>query len=84
MDNLLETETEGGLMAEEVIVKDIRMSFISMVIFMVKWVIASLPALVILLALATLVSGLLASVFAGLFGEFLRGLLGVLSAEQGM
>jgi hypothetical protein len=43
MDNLLAMETEGGLMAEEVVVKDIRMSFISMVIFMVKWVIASLP-----------------------------------------
>lgn len=31
-----------------VIVTDIRMSFLSMVVFMVKWVIASIPALVIL------------------------------------
>ncbi len=32
----------------EVVVTDIRMPFFSMVVFMVKWVIASIPALVIL------------------------------------
>jgi hypothetical protein len=38
----------------------------------------------ILVALATLASGLLATVFAGVFTEVLRGLLEVFSAEQGM
>ena len=34
---------------QEVIVKDIKMSFDSMVIFMVKWALASIPALIILI-----------------------------------
>ncbi len=32
--------------SRRVIVQDIRMPFLSMVIFMVKWVIASIPALI--------------------------------------
>jgi hypothetical protein len=46
-------------MSEEekhVIVTDIRMSFFSMVVFMVKWVIASIPALFILGFLAICVA----------------------------
>lgn len=34
--------------AREVVVVDIRMKFWSMVFFMVKWVIASIPAIIIL------------------------------------
>lgn len=44
-------------MAEEshhVIVEDIRMDFWSMVTFMVKWAIASIPAALILLTIATI------------------------------
>ena len=36
---------------QDVIVKDINMTFTSMVIFMVKWVIASIPAMIILFIL---------------------------------
>ena len=38
---------------QEVIVTDIRMPFISMVVFMVKWVIASIPAMIILAIITT-------------------------------
>ena len=38
----------GGYDGREVVVTDIRMPFISMVFFMVKWAIASIPALIIL------------------------------------
>jgi hypothetical protein len=38
---------------QEVVVTDIRMPFISMVMFMVKWAIASIPAMVILLVLGS-------------------------------
>jgi hypothetical protein len=55
-------------MAEEVVVRDIRMSFISMVIFMVKWVLASIPALMILVGLAALAGSLLGGFFAGMAG----------------
>ena len=33
---------------QEVVVTDIHMPFMSMVVFMVKWVIASIPAMIIL------------------------------------
>lgn len=44
---------------QEVIVTDIRMSFGSMVLFMVKWAIASIPAAIILFVLGTLMWSLL-------------------------
>lgn len=40
----------------EVIVTDIQMPFMSMVIFMVKWAIASIPAIIILVLIGTFVS----------------------------
>lgn len=48
----------------EVVVTDIQMSFISMVVFMVKWVIASIPAFIILFIIFTVV----AAIFGGLVG----------------
>ena len=45
---------------QEVTVVDIRMPFMSMVAFMVKWVIASIPAMLIL--------GLIFMLFSTLFG----------------
>ena len=50
-------------MAEEIIVKDINMSFGSMVVFMVKWSIAAIPAMFIL----TIIGGILALLFGGMF-----------------
>jgi hypothetical protein len=48
------------------VVTDIKMPFWSMVIFMVKWAIASIPAFIIL--------GLMGSVFFILIGAFFRGM----------
>lgn len=45
-------------------VVDVNMPFGSMVVFMVKWAIASIPAFLILIALGALVG----AVFGGLFG----------------
>ena len=44
-----------------VIVTDIRMPFMSMVVFMVKWVIASIPAMIIL--------AIITSVFMAIIGR---------------
>ena len=44
---------------QKVIVTDIKMPFWSMVIFMVKWVIASIPAFIILFVLAGIFMGVL-------------------------
>jgi len=49
---------------QHVIVTDIQMPFFSMVFFMVKWVIASIPAFFIL--------GLIASLFMGLMGGMMH------------
>lgn len=45
-------------MANEVIVTDIKMPFLSMVILMVKWAVASIPAFIILAILWTVVFAL--------------------------
>ena len=47
-----------------VVVTDIRMSFLSMVVFMVKWVIASIPAFIIL----SIIFGILMALFGGFMG----------------
>jgi len=44
---------------ESVVVTDIRMPFGSMVRFMVKWAIASIPAVIILYLLGTIALGVL-------------------------
>jgi hypothetical protein len=49
-------------MAHPVIVQDFRMDFGSMVVFMIKWVIAAIPAFIILF----IVMSILASIFSGL------------------
>lgn len=43
----------------EVVVTDIKIPFWSMVVLMVKWAIAAIPAVIILMLLAALVSALL-------------------------
>jgi hypothetical protein len=60
-------ETTGS---NRVIVVDVKMPFWSMVTFMVKWAIAAVPAIVILV----IVGAMLSAVLGGLFGTLrLRG-----------
>lgn len=47
----------------EVVITNIRMPFWSMVVFMVKWSIAAIPAIIILAVLASLVTTLLGGFF---------------------
>ena len=42
----------------EVVITDIKMQFGSMVVFMVKWVIASIPAMIILFLIGLLVTAI--------------------------
>ena len=53
---------------QEVVVTDIRMGFGSMVVFMVKWALATVPAMIILFA----IGAILVTLFSGLTGSFLR------------
>ena len=47
----------------EVVVVDVKIPFVSMVILLVKWAIAAIPAMIILVALATAASMVLGGVF---------------------
>jgi hypothetical protein len=49
----------NGENSQNVIVTDIHMPFLSMVVFMVKWAIAAIPAFVILIILGFLTTGIL-------------------------
>lgn len=49
----------------EVVVTDVQMPFWSMVVFMIKWALASIPAFIILAILGALVAG----TFAAMFGR---------------
>ncbi len=51
-----------------VIVTDVQMKFWSMVTFMVKWAVASIPAVIILMILGFVLSVVFAGFFAGLSG----------------
>lgn len=48
---------------QEVVVVDVKIPFTSMVVLMVKWVIAAIPAVMILFVIA----GLLSALFGGVF-----------------
>lgn len=53
---------------EKVEITDINMPFRSMVIFMVKWAIASIPAMIILFVMGAILTG----VFGSLLGTLVR------------
>ena len=48
-----------------VVVTDIKMPFLSMVVFMVKWVIASIPAFLILATIGTIIAAILGGIAGG-------------------
>lgn len=50
----------------KVTIVDIKMPFWSMVVFMVKWTIAAIPAILILAVLVTMIAGFLVGLFGGL------------------
>ncbi len=45
--------------ANPVTIVDIKMPFLSMVVFMVKWIVASIPAIIILMIIGAIVGGVL-------------------------
>ena len=54
--------------SQSVIVTDIHMPFGSMVAFMVKWAIASIPAIIILSIVGLVISAVFYGVIGGIFG----------------
>ena len=60
------TNTPAG--STEVTVVDVQMPFGSMVVFILKWTLAAIPAMIIL--------GIIAAIFVAIFGGILGGVLG--------
>jgi hypothetical protein len=54
---------------DEVVVTDIRMPFLSMVVFLVKLAVAAIPAMIILSLIGMLVSMIVGATFHGLIGD---------------
>ena len=54
--------------AQEVVVTDIKIPFLSMVVLLVKWALAAIPAIIILVAIGTLLTMVMAALFGGIFG----------------
>ncbi len=48
---------------QKVVVTDVRIPFVSMVILMVKWAIASIPAFIILAILGAILAGIFGAAF---------------------
>ena len=49
----------------EVVVTDVKIPFWSMVVLMVKWAVASIPALIFLLVIGAVASTVIAAIFGG-------------------
>jgi hypothetical protein len=49
----------------EVVVTDVKIPFWSMVVLLVKWAIAAIPALIILLVIGAVASAVMAALFGG-------------------
>lgn len=56
--------TDGS---HEIVVTDIKIPFWSMVVLMVKWALAAIPAVVILIVIGAATSALLGALFGGAF-----------------
>jgi hypothetical protein len=50
---------------QELIVSDIRIPFVSMVVLMVKWALAAIPAFIILVSIGVAISMVLTAFFGG-------------------
>jgi len=50
---------------QEIVVADIRIPFVSMVVLMVKWALAAIPAIIILISIGVAFSIVLGALFGG-------------------
>ncbi len=55
----------------QVVVSDIEMPFVSMVVFIIKWTIAAIPAMIILFILTAIAGVFLGGIFHAMFGNLI-------------
>jgi len=54
--------------SREIVVTDVKIPFLSMVVLLVKWALAAIPAMIILIVIGTVLSMILATLFGSTFG----------------
>jgi hypothetical protein len=53
---------------QEIVVTDVRIPFVSMVVLLVKWSLAAIPAIIILISIGVAISLVLSALFGGIYG----------------
>jgi hypothetical protein len=54
--------------AQEIVVTDVKIPFMSMVVLLVKWALAAIPAMIILVSIGVAISLVLGALFGGMGG----------------
>ena len=54
--------------AQEIVVTDVKIPFVSMVVLLVKWALAAIPAIIILIIIGVVISMILSALFGGMYG----------------
>jgi len=53
---------------QEIVVTDVKIPFMSMVVLLVKWALAAIPAIIILISIGAVLSMILGGLFSGMGG----------------
>ena len=53
---------------QEIVVTDVRIPFVSMVVLLVKWSLAAIPAMIILVSIAVAIALVFGALFGGMYG----------------
>jgi hypothetical protein len=53
---------------QEIVVTDVKIPFMSMVVLLVKWALAAIPAMVILIIIGMILSMIFGALFGGMYG----------------
>jgi len=53
---------------QEIVVTDVKIPFVSMVVLLVKWALAAIPAIIILISISVAISMIFGALFGGMYG----------------
>lgn len=53
---------------QEIVVTDVKIPFVSMVVLLVKWALAAIPAIIILISISVAISMIFGALFGGMGG----------------
>ena len=53
---------------QEIVVTDVKIPFVSMVVLLVEWALAAIPAIIILISISVAISMIFGALFGGMYG----------------